>query len=111
MILLVYNRKFLDTATKNYSGGISDIHLGIRYDKFSGHGLFYCFIRFYKKQVTGSNIPDNFIAVKNREAVMFGLLDLFNYRLDSPMQIHTDDIIGHIVLDLFFIHLYIFRLP
>ena len=60
----------------------------------------------YKEQVPCGDVPDDCVPIEHRETVVLGLLDLFYNRFHGTMEIHADNVIGHIVLDLFFVHPY-----
>ena len=109
VVFLVYYGKLLDATPEDHPCGICDIHIWICDYKLAGHGLLDGLARLYEKKVPGCDIPHYFITFNDREPVMFGLLDLLYYRLYRTMEIHADDIIGHIILDLFFVHQYSFR--
>ena len=111
VVFLIHDREFLDAAPEDHPGGIGDVHLGICNNQFAGHGLGDGFPGLYKEKVAGGDVSDHLVLIKDREAVVFGLLDLLNNRFHRPMEIHADNIIGHIVLDLFLVHPYSFRRP
>ena len=108
VVFLINYRKLLDSASEDHPGSIVDVHLRVCNDQIFGYYLVNRRCQLDKKKIPGRDITNHYLAINNREPVMMCFLDFFDNVFNCAVDINTDDIVGHIVLDPFFIHHYSF---